>query len=46
MVEHGDEIDREFERLNDNRTSTLGFKVRAVTNTRAECEKLVVLKML
>jgi hypothetical protein len=40
MVDHGAEIDREFERLNDNRTSTLGFKVRAVTNTRAECEKL------
>jgi len=40
MVDHGVEIDREFERLNNNQTSTLGFKVRAVTNTRAECEKL------
>lgn len=40
MVEHGAEIDREFEKMNNNRTSTLGFKIRAVTSTLEECTKL------
>lgn len=40
MTEHGLEIDREFEQISGNRTSTMGIKVRAVTDTRMECERL------
>jgi hypothetical protein len=40
IVDHGMEIEREFEQMNNGQTSTLGFKVRSVSDTRQECEHL------